>query len=251
MDKKHVFLILLFTSTISFCQVVNIESIRKASDSSRFLGSVKLDFDLTKNVNTVFNLTNDVTLQYTSGKNLFLFLNAFVFTEANSNKFTNKSVQHLRYNYQLKPRLTFEVFTQLQKNKVSFINFRALFGLGTRFQLFKSKKNRFFLGTLIMYEHENSIGNTADVIDKATRGNIYFSFNLNLHKNISIGSTTYYQPKLDYFSDYRISSETSFSFTLLKNLALVTSFSYQFDKFPVLGIPNSQFKLENGIQYTF
>jgi len=143
------------------------------------------------------------------------------------------------------------VFTQLQKDKVSFINFRALFGLGTRFHLFRSKKNSFFLGTLIMYEHENSIGNTTDIIEKTTRGNIYFSFNLHLRKNISISSTTYYQPKLDYFSDYRVSSETSISFTLFKKLALVTSFTYQLDKFPVLGIPNSQYKLEKGIQYTF
>lgn len=251
MSKKHVFLFLLFINTVAFCQVVNIESIRNHSDSSRFLGSVKLDFDLTKNVNTFFNLTNEVTLQYATGKNLFLFLNTFVFTEANNEKFTDKSVQHLRYNYRLKPRLTFEVFTQLQKDKVSFINFRALVGLGTRFQLFHSEKNKFFLGTLIMYEHENSVGNSGDVIDKATRGNIYFSFNLNLNKKIAISSTTYYQPKLNLFSDYRISSETSFSFTFFKKLALVTSFSYQLDKFPVLGIPNSQYKLENGIQYTF
>jgi len=251
MSKKHLFLFILFINTVAFCQVVNIESIRNHSDSSRFLGSAKLDFDLTKNVNTFFDLTNDITLQYTSGKHLFLFLNSIVFTEGNTDTFTDKSVQHFRYNYRLKPRLTFEAFTQLQKDNVSFINFRALVGLGSRFQLFHSKKNKFFLGTLIMYEHENSVGGSGDVIDKTTRGNIYFSFNLNLNKNIALSSTTYYQPKLNQLSDFRVSSETSFSFTFFKKLALVTSFTYQLDQFPVLGIPNSQYKLENGIQYTF
>lgn len=251
MCKKKLFIIILFTSVLSFGQIVNIESLRKPTDTSRFVGSVKFDVDLTKNVNTFFSLRNEITLQYTSGKNLFLFLNNIVFTEINTNKFTDKSIQHLRYNYQFNTRTTFEIFTQFQRDKVSFINLRALFGLGTRFQLFLSKKNNAFLGTLIMYEHENSVGNINDVIDKATRGNIYFSFRLNLKNNLFLSSVTYYQPKLNNFSDFRVSSETSFSFELIKNLALVTSFSYQLDKFPVLGIPNSQYSLLNGIQYTF
>ena len=251
MSKKQLFFILLFTSTISFCQVINIESLRKPTDSSHFMGTVKLDIDLTKNVNTFFDLTNEIILQYTSGKSLFFFVNNIDLTEVNKERLTNKRVQHLRYNYKLKPRLTLEAFTQFQKDKVSFINFRTLVGLGARFHLFHSKKNKFFLGTLMMYEYENSIGNTDDIIEKTMRGDVYFSFNMMLKENIFLSSTTYYQPKLNYLSDYRISSETSFSFTIFKKLALTTSFSYQFDKFPVLGIPNSQYKLENGIQYTF
>ena len=251
MSKKHLFIILLFTSTFCFCQILNVENLRRKNDSSRFSGGVSLNFYLSKNINTFFNLTNNITLQYKTGKHLIFFVNNIVLSEVNTDRFVDISVQHLRYNFHIKPILTYEVFTQFQKDNVSSINLRSLFGTGPRFQLLRSKKNNIFLGTLIMHEHENSVGSSGDVIDKATRGNVYLSLNLNFNKRISFTSTTYYQPKLDELTDYRVSSETSFSITLLKNLALTTSFSYQFDQFPVLGIPNSQYKLENGIQYTF
>ena len=89
----------------------------------------------------------------------------------------------------------------------------------------------------MMYEYENSMGATQDIIDQDFRGNIYLSFALFPSKNIQIVNTTYYQPKIKGFSDYRISSETILGIIILKNIQLTTSFSYQFDTEPVLGIP--------------
>ncbi|WP_347173061.1 DUF481 domain-containing protein [Polaribacter uvawellassae] len=232
-------------------QVINVEGVRNSADSARFIGKASLDLELTKNVNKEFNLSSDLTLQYSFKKNTFLFLNKLEFKEANGKNFTNKSVQHLRYNYRFHKKIALESFVQFQKDQVSFINYRTLIGLGTRNKIYQSKKNTFFLGTLIMYEHENSVGINADVIEKNMRGDIYFSFILRPKKVLSITSTTYYQPKLDAFSDYRISSETSLIISLFKNLDLTTTFSYQFDTFPVIGIPKEQYKLENGITFSF
>jgi hypothetical protein len=58
----------------------------------------------------------------------------------------------------------FESFVQFQKDKVSFINYRTLVGLGTRFKVHQSEKNSFYIGALLMYEYENSVGVNNNVI---------------------------------------------------------------------------------------
>ena len=70
--------------------MINVEGIRSLADSIRFVGSASLNIELTKNVNNIFNISNDITLQYSFEKNTFLFLNKFEFKEVNDKKFTNK-----------------------------------------------------------------------------------------------------------------------------------------------------------------
>ena len=70
--------------------------------------------------------------------------------------------------------------------------------------------------------------------------------------NISIISTSYYQPNMDKLKDYRLSSNSSFLFKIVKNLAFKTTFNYFFDAFPVtVDIPNTQYELTHGLLYTF
>lgn len=251
MFKKVLFLIFLSCSFLLNAQVINVEGVRNSVDSSRFVGKASLDIELVKNVNNEFNLSSDLTLQYSFKKNTLLFLNEFEFKKVNDVAFSDKNVQHLRYNYRFHQKFAFESFIQFQKDQISFINYRTLVGLGSRNKIYQSKKSNFYLGTLVMYEYENSVGVNGDVHEKNIRGNFYFSFSFHPKKSIAITSTTYYQPKIDEFKDYRISSETSLIISLFKNLAFTTTFSYQFDTFPVFGIPKEQYKLENGITFSF
>ena len=45
-------------------QVVNVESLRKPSDSTRWTGSVSLDVSLIKNTNDLFRIANKAHIQY-------------------------------------------------------------------------------------------------------------------------------------------------------------------------------------------
>ena len=109
----------------------------------------------------------------------------------------------------------------------------------------------FFLGTTVMFEYEDSVDDINDNIHRDIRNSIYASFKLKLKDNISIVSTNYYQPRMDMFSDFRILSETSLLFTIIKNLKFTTSFSYLFDSFPATNAVKEQFELSNGLVYFF
>ena len=247
------FLIIFLFISFSFqatSQILNAESLRKVTDTSGFSGSASLDFSLKKDVNEYFGFRSNVHLQYKMHRHLVLIKNDIEFQRIEGNKFANSGISHLRYNYKIFPRITWEVFAQAQYNKVSKINFRGLLGTGPRFKLSTSESYNFYLGTLIMYEHEE-LDDGVTPLQRDFRGSAYFSFSLYPTKNITIISTTYYQPKLSSFEDYRISSQSSLLIKMFEDFAFKTTYTFIFDQFPAVGIPKTQYNFSSGIAYTF
>ncbi len=244
-------LIFLLFAIYSSAQIVNIESLRRVNDTSKWSGFTSLDVNLTKNTNTIFNLKNSIHVQYRYKKHLALLVNTIDLKEANDEALVNKGIQHLRYNYNITPKIAWEFFLQSQYDDISNIKFRGLVGTGSRFTLYASQKYNFYLGTLMMYEYEETKTETATIYESDIRGSAYFSCRIYPTDNISFISTTYYQPKINAVDDYRISSETSLLLKIIANLSFKTSFYYTFDAFPAEGVPSSQYKFTNGLLYSF
>lgn len=242
-----VFLLFSFQAT---SQILNAESLRKVTDTSGFSGSASLDFSMKKDVNEYFGFKSSVHLQYKMNKHLVLLKNDIEFQKIEGNKFANSGISHIRYNYKMRPRITWEVFAQAQYNKVSKIDFRGLLGTGPRFKLSSSEDYKFYLGTLLMYEQEE-LDDGVTPIQRDFRGSAYFSFSLYPTKNVSVISTTYYQPKLSAFEDYRISSQSSLLIKMFEKFAFKTTYTFTYDRFPAVGIPNSQYDFSSGVVYMF
>lgn len=241
---------LIFISFQATSQILNAESLRKVTDTSGFTGAASLDFSIKKDVNEYFGFRSNVHLQYKMNKHLVLIKNDIEFQKIEGNKFANSGISHLRYNYKIFPRITWEIFAQAQYNKVSKIDFRGLLGTGPRFKLSNSKLYNFYLGTLVMYEQEE-IDDGVTPLQRDIRGSAYFSFSLYPVKNITIISTTYYQPKLRSFEDYRISSQSSLLIKMFEDFAFKTTYTFVFDQFPAVGIPKSQYNFSSGVAYMF
>ncbi|MBA6153750.1 DUF481 domain-containing protein [Gelidibacter maritimus] len=235
----------------SEAQVINVETLRKKTDSAKWTGSVSLDASLIKNKNNIFKIATKADLQYNNKKELWLFVNDLKFEKAAGESFVNKGTQHLRYNHTITEKVKMEGFVQAQYDAISEIDFRGLIGIGPRFKLSTNDDYRFYLGTLIMYEYEKASEIAMDRIEKDIRGSAYLSFSLFPTETIGIISTSYYQPRVDRFKDYRLSSTTSVLFKIWEDLAFKTTFIYNFDAYPVVTIPKSQYELTNGLLYTF
>lgn len=248
---RYIILCSLFVCFSVKAQIVNIESIRKVSDTSKWSGNASLSLNLTKNKNRIFNLMNTVHIQYLYKKNFILFINEVNFKEANSNSLVDKGIQHLRYNYKVSNSFAWEVFLQSQYDEISEIDFRGLIGSGPRFKLSKSNDYNFFLGTSVMYEYERIENLLEDVRHNDFRNSSYISFSLFPKDNISIVSTTYFQPLLKQFNDFRISNDTKMVIGIIKNLGFNIGFKYLYDAFPAIGVPKEQYKLTNGLTYSF
>lgn len=248
---KALLLFCLFSFAINAsAQILNAESLRKVTDTSGYSGAASLNFALKRNTNDFLTISSNIHLQYKMNKHLVLFKNDINFQKIEGDKFENSGIQHLRYNYKISPRIAFEAFGQAQYNKISKIDFRGLLGVGPRFKLTQSEKYKLYLGTLLMYEHEELSDNITP-IQRNWRGSTYFSFSLYPSGNVSLVSTTYYQPLLSQIDDYRISSQSSLIVGLFKNFALNTSYTFTYDVSPAIGIPTSQYDFSTGITYSF
>lgn len=243
------FFFICFSFTVK-SQILNAESLRKVTDTSGFSGSVSLGFSLKRDVNDYFAFSSSTHLQYKMNKHLVLLKNDIELKNIEGNKFENAGITHLRYNYRFHPRIAWEVFAQAQYNKVSKIDFRGLVGTGPRFKLTSSENYKFYLGTHIMYEQEE-LSDGVTPLQRDFRSTSYLSFSLYPTETISLVSTTYYQPKLKDFGDYRISNQSSLLIDLFKNFAFKTTYTFIYDETPALGIPNSQYNLESGFVYSF
>lgn len=244
-------LFFLFLAGYAKAQVINVESLRKKTDSAKWTGSVSLDASLIKNKNELFKIATKADIQYNNKKELWLFVNDLKFEKAAGASFVNKGTQHLRYNHSVGKTVKMEVFAQAQYDAISEIDFRGLIGTGPRFKLTSNDDYRFYLGTLIMYEYEKASEIAVERIQKDVRASTYLSFSLYPTETLSIISTSYYQPRLDKLNDFRLSSTTSVLFKIWENLAFKTTFSYNYDAEPVITIPKSQYELTNGLLYTF
>ncbi len=247
---KKQLIILLFIPFLGIAQIINVESLRKVTDTVGWTGNIQLNLHLIKNKNSIFGISNRIRVQYRTKKHLWLFINDLDFREVNSEKFVSKNAQHFRHNYRFYKNFALETFFQRQQNEIASIRFRGLIGSGLRYKLTNSEKYKLYLGSLIMYENEK-VNSDTEKTNKDWRSSSYFSMSLFPNNNISLVSTTYFQPRLDKFSDFRLSSQTTLALKIIKNLSFSTTFTYQYDAFPVIGIPKEQYRLTNGIVYSF
>ena len=161
----------------------------------------------------------------------------------NNNDLINKNFQHLRYNYTFKDSsfLTYELFTQRQQNKLKYLEFRAHAGTGFRFRLLNNDFITLYISPLLMYEYER-LDDDNQTITSLFKGDFYTSFSININKIIGLSHVTYYQPvlyefystsDLEQFKDFRISTETSLDFSIIKNkLAFSIIYEMTYDSNP-------------------
>jgi len=249
---RIIFLLLVITYNLSGAQVVNVESLRKPSDSTNWSGSMGLDVSLIKNVNSIFRIANKAHIQYNGQSNFWLFVNDLNFQKVEGNSLVNRGTQHLRYNRRISSIIKWEAFGQAQYDAISEIQFRGLLGMGPRFKLSKNDDYRIYLGTIAMIEYEEGTEVANNVIRRDWRASAYLSFSLYPTETLSIISTSYYQPRMDKLRDYRFSSNSSILFEIFEDLAFKINFHYFYDAFPVsANVPKTQYELTNGILYSF
>jgi len=252
---KHLRLIILafgilFASNVN-AQIVNIERQRISTDSTGWFGHAGATFAGSRTTKSILAIASNTLLEYKSKstKDLWLFITELSLIKSASEKFANSGFSHLRYNRKLGNAIRWELFTQIQYNKLTKINNRILGGTGLRFKLTQYEQARFYLGIAYMYEYEELLDPI--VFHKDHRASSYFSFSLYPAETVSLISTLYVQPLLKDARDYRISNESTLILAITKKLNLNATFKYAFDSKPPEGVPLNTYSFSNGIELQF
>lgn len=243
------FCILLITSPV-MAQIVNVESSRMKSDTVGWTGKLGAAFGIQKNTEKIFEMALESQLQYKTSNDLglWLILGNLNLLKVGSDRFVSDGLGHLRYNRKVNEWLRWEFFGQYQNNVITQIDSRMLFGTGPRFKLIKVDKFRMYAASLFMYEQENE--RTTPVIKhRDIRNSSYISFSWFPRENISLISTTYFQPLLKKLSDYRILNQVSLTVEATPHFGLTVKWNYLHDRFPAGTAPNTTYSFGTGITY--
>lgn len=232
-----------------YAQVVNIESKRMRSDTTGWLGTAEANFQFLKNAETIFDLGGKLHFQYKGDKSLWLFLNEYRLIKSGSTSFVNSGFAHVRYNHKVtKSFLRWEAFVQAQFNGALDVGLRGLAGTGPRIKIFDSDLFRCYAATLYMYEYQENVNKT--IVERNHRSSSYLSTTLDL-KRFELSNTTYFQPNLRDFKDYRINSQFDLVINMTEDLDFKTQFVYRFDNAPFPGVPRETYFLYNGLVFEF
>lgn len=234
-------------------QIVNIEDKRAKIDSNKIVqGQFDVSSKFTKSSNTVFELSSAFRLDRTSNKNTYLLLANYNFIRAKSENFIDDGFVHLRYTRNLKSKLSWEAFNQVQYNQKLRINLRVLLGTGPRLELIRDEKKKIAVGAMFMYEYNELDDNLEQRRD--SRLSSFLTIRLKILKDVSFSSTTYYQPLLSDFKESRLSTVNTLGVKINQFLSLTSSFSLVKDALLSKNfndVPVSTYQWRNGLRLIF
>jgi hypothetical protein len=231
-------------------QLVNIEKLRKDKKEG-MQGAAALALTLTQNTRQIFEVNNQVNLQYHKAPHTILLINNIGFMRVEGDNLINNGFQHLRYNYEVTPSfLTLEALTQHQYNAIRLLQQRFLLGGGPRLKLVETGQFALFLAPLVIYEYERFSDELATETRKF-KGNFYVSARLDINERVFLSHTTYYQPDFAIFREFRLASDTSLEMKISENFSFEVIFDLLYDSYPPEDIPNTFYTLRNGLRYSF
>lgn len=244
-------ILLLFGSVIlALAQIVNVESLRKQTDTTGVAGGVLLSGTYLDNARSIYTVDFKPHIQYKWKRDLLLLVGDYKITKSENVDYKNASFVHLRHNHEFSDLFRWETFSQVQYNKVSNLHFRLLIGTGSRMKLAGNQYFRIYLGIIPMYQYEE-IADEARSTESNFRFSNYVSVTILLGDRASFYSTSYHQPVMNEWSDYRFFNEQKWSVDLFQRLALTIQSVYTWDNRPPEEAPARTLELRTGLQFSF
>jgi len=248
MRLLHIIVFVIAAVSIS-AQIVNIEKKRLDADTTGWHGDIFANMAIQRTTKNLLNVNTGGHLSYDFGESELLLIGELGFVKGEGERFSNNGFLHLRHTTSVSKLIYWESFTQVQYNALTKIDNRWLTGTGPRFQLTEYDNALFYWGVLYMYEREAV--SDQDVLHNDHRMSTYFSFNLAPQETISFNSTTYVQPRIDRWSDYRLLTDNTLSLGITDKLGLRISLRMTYDRVPPPEVPTLTYNMHNGLTYKF
>ncbi len=185
----------------------------------------------------------------TAYPHLFFTKVAADYGEARGQRTVARSVAHARYNYRIGPILALEALAQIQHDRFRRIEVRDLYGAGLRFHLYEVDELEIFAGTTYLLEHEviGPIPGSSRTKELWNRSSNYVGLNARIAPSIDASTVTYFQPRFDEPTDFRILSDGYVSFAINKVLSARVSVSIWFDSDPPVGVRTYDVEIKNSL----
>ena len=243
--------IIIFTGLV-YGQV-NIERQRRNIDSDGIAGEAALSLLVNSGNSESVRADNSAGLAGRAGRHLGFTILKFSLGEKSSERFINKGMAHLRYNYVWGARSSWELFLQTEYNEFTLLKNRRLAGTGIRYNIAQTEKGAAIFGTGFMGEKEelDSDFNGDNNSSSSFRSSSYLTWNILLGETTEWGCVVYFQPSLDDFEDYRGLADSNLSFSVSDRFSFMLSLNLRYDSKPPEGIKKADLEIKNGMSVNY
>ena len=235
--------------------IVNIESLRAGEPPQGYSGAVDLSVAGESGNTDKLGVNLGARLQWHGGAVTNFAIFRYAYAETSGVQDTNKLFFHARHIRRITALTAYEGFVQAERNKFARLSFRGLLGGGARLTLSKKpgvKSLHLGIGGFYSRETlEDKVGATDNGSQNTWRLNSYLNYLHHLNDQVSFLSTTYYQPAVEDFADYRLLEEASLSVKMSDTLSLNLSLDLAHDSKPPQGVKETDTTYSSGIEYNF
>ncbi len=285
MRKTLVILLMVFTGTVC-AQVVNIENRRVNDGTYGFSGALDMTLSAQRQKDVLVTVHFKPLIQFKfngkrdfhfkeadvrdtaqkggtpkpdRNKHLLLLINDLKYTGAKKNTYANFGMSHLRYAYRIgNSGWKWESYTQIQYNQLLLQKVRTLLGTGLRTKIADispvdggsvRRAARLFAGTSLFYEYEEiNYTDRPMEFNNTVRWSTYLSTYMNF-KYFEFSSSTYIQPNIATFKDYRVSGDYVLLVRISDPFSIKFNFSHFYDSRPPETVIPHTYSITTGFVY--
>jgi hypothetical protein len=246
---------LLCSSHLPVIAQVNVEALRRDDSPLGRSGSVGGDLSIrTGNVDFVAVDLRARLYDVRETETRLLIANGGVGFLGRS-RFASSGLLHYRQAYTaIHERFTPEWYGQLNYDRHQRLSFRAVTGLGARTGFAQGEWGQFGAGSTVMLEYEELDLPAITTHPKHTvraRWSNFLTLRVVPTETLVITSTTYIQPALRAFDDYRALENLRIEASITETLALTVSFDLRYDSKPPDDVSPLDSRLRTGVTYTY
>ena len=235
--------------------IVNIESLHTGEPQPGYSGTVNVSVDGQSGNTDKLSVNAGARLQWHGGAVTNFAILRYNYGETSGVEDTNKLFSHARHIHQISDKTAYEGFVQAERNTFNRLSFRGLLGGGLRLKLSEipdKKSLHLGVGGFFSRETLEKRAGTTDGGSKNTwRVNTYLNYVQQLNDSVRVLSTTYYQPAIDDFSDYRLLEDATLSVKMTDSLSLNVSLDLAHDSKPPQAVKKTDTTYGTGIEYSF
>jgi len=252
--------IIIAALTASLCSlpasaIVNVENMRVGQTKIGISGSIDLSVSGSRGNTDKDEYGLSARIQKSSARVTDFVVASYDYGEVGNVSNTDKTFIHARHVVQFQPRRAWEVFVQGEENEFARLSFRGLLGGGLRFTLTETA-NRLglYLGAGMFWSRE-TLDQRAGLSDHGSknfnRANLYLVYKHKINSQLSLVSTTYFQPRLSDSADFRALEQAGLAIKMTDNLSLKLSLDVAHDSRPPQSIDKTDSSYKTHLSYNF
>ena len=161
---------------------------------------------------------------------------------------------HLRYIHNITDKYhVYEVAVQTEEDEFRLIQHRRLVAAGYRQHLFQDEKRlKVFGGIGVIAENIRYIDSDINPDENNIRVSSYISLSYTFKEDMSAALISYYQPKVDEFSDFVTVNSLQLKLKIIDRLYLNFTVDYNYDAKPAVGVASRyDFSQDTAFIYEF